>query len=455
MNTLRLLKTSTFQLAAVYMGLFAVSALVMLAFVYWSTIGYMSSQTDSTIEAEIKGLADTYRRGGLQSLTGLVNERMRNDPDRTMLYLFATPDYKPLGGNLPAWPEAIPAGEGWVNFPFTDNGTESTARGRIFGVSGNLRLLVAMDIADLQATESLLMTAYLWGMALALVLALLGGALMSASVTRRIEVINQTSREIMSGRLHQRMPLKGTHDEFDQLASNLNDMLEQIDVLVESVRHVADGVAHDLRTPLTRLRSKLERLSIGPGLDASARQELDRCIDEADGLLQTFSALLRIARIEAGRHEASLVEVDLLELAADACELYQASAEDQGVTLSYDGSPVTLNGDRDLLFQALINLIDNALKYAGTGEVKLKVGKDKRSIFLSVTDQGPGLSEEDRQRVTGRFFRGADSAKISGSGLGLSLVQAVAGMHGARLELENANPGLRITMRFPADEAVG
>ena len=449
MNALRLLKTSTFQLAAVYMGLFAVSALVMLAFVYWSTIGYMSSQTDSTIEAEIKGLADTYRRGGLKSLAGLVNERMANDPDRTMLYLFATNEYKPLGGNLPAWPEAVPTGDGWVNFTLGENGAVSTARGKVFGVRGNLRLLVAMDIAALQATESLLLKAYVWGMALALVLALLGGVLMSASVTRRIETINQASREIMSGRLHRRMPLRGTNDEFDQLASNLNAMLEQIDLLVESVRNVADGVAHDLRTPLTRLRSKLERLAIAPGLNANVRGELDHCIDEADGLLQTFSALLRIARIESGRHEASMVEVDLLELAGDACELYQANAEDQGVVLHCEGTPVTLRADRDLLFQALINLIDNALKYGGQGEVTLEVGSDAQSDFLSVRDRGQGLAEEDRVRVTGRFFRAAESAKIAGSGLGLSLVQAVAGMHGARLELENANPGLRVSLRFP------
>ena len=431
------------------MGLFAVSALVMLAFVYWSTVGYMSSQTDSTIEAEIKGLADTYRRGGLKSLAGLVNERMANDPERNMLYLFATNEYKPLGGNLPGWPEAVPTGDGWVNFTLQENGATSTARGRIFGVRGNLRLLVAMDIAALQATESLLLKAYVWGMALALVLALLGGVLMSASVTRRIETINQTSREIMSGRLHRRMPLRGTNDEFDQLAANLNAMLEQIDLLVESVRNVADGVAHDLRTPLTRLRSKLERLAIGPGLDANVRGELDHCIDEADGLLQTFSALLRIARIESGRHEASMVEVDLLELACDACELYQAHAEEEGVVLNCEGTPVTLRADRDLLFQALINLIDNALKYGGQGQVTLTVGSDTQGDFLSVRDHGPGLAEEDRVRVTGRFFRASESAKIAGSGLGLSLVQAVAGMHGARLDLENADPGLRVSLRFP------
>jgi signal transduction histidine kinase len=436
------------------MGLFAVSALLMLAFVYWSTIGYMSSQTDSTIEAEIKGLADTYRRGGLKSLTGLVNERMANDPDRTMLYLFATAEYKPLGGNLPSWPQAVPTGDGWVNFSLDDDGTTSVARGRIFGVSGNLRLLVAMDIANLQATESLLLKAYVWGMALALVLALLGGFLMSVSVTRRIEAINQTSREIMSGRLHRRMPLRGTNDEFDQLASNLNDMLEQIDLLVESVRNVADGVAHDLRTPLTRLRSKLERLAIGPGLDERVRAELDHCIDEADGLLQTFSALLRIARIESGRHEASIVDVDLLELAGDACELYQANAEEQGMVLKCEGESVILKADRDLLFQALINLIDNALKYGGGGAVVLRVGRDEKGVFLSVRDHGAGLSEEDLARVTGRFFRTADAAKVSGSGLGLSLVKAVAFMHQAKLELENAHPGLRVSLRFPDPLAV-
>jgi len=265
-NALRLLKTSTFQLAAVYIGLFAASVLVMLAFVYWSTIGYMSNQTDSTIDAEILGLAEIYRRGGLPGLTQVIGERIRHDPDRRSLYLFATQDFRPLGGNLPSWPGAITAGEGWVNFTFESESGLKPARGRIFGFAGGLRLLVARDISELESTESLLLKAYVWGMVLALGLALLGGFLMSASVTRRIEAINQTSREIMTGRLHQRMPVHGTDDEFDQLARNLNAMLDQIDTLIESVRHVADGVAHDLRTPLTRLRSRLETLSISPEL---------------------------------------------------------------------------------------------------------------------------------------------------------------------------------------------
>jgi len=447
-NALRLLKTSTFQLAAVYIGLFAVSVLVMLAFVYWSTIGFMSSQTDSTIEAEIQGLAETYRRGGLPGLTQLISERIQNDPDRRSLYLFASPDYRPLGGNLPNWPGTITKEDEWVNFVFESELGAKPARGRVFGFAGGLQLLVARDVSELQATENLLLKAYFWGMVLALGLALLGGFLMSASVTRRIEAINQTSREIVTGRLHQRMPVRGTGDEFDHLATNLNAMLDKIDLLIESVRHVADGVAHDLRTPLTRLRSRLESLSLAPGLESGTRSELESCIEEADGLLNTFSALLRIARIESGRHEGNFVQLDLRELAGDACELYQATAEELGIDLRCQTQPAMVLADRNLLFQALINLVDNALKHAGKGEVTVVVRREPDASVLEVWDQGEGIAEKDRQRVTGRFYRGANAAKVPGSGLGLSLVQAVADMHQAELRLEDAEPGLRVVLRF-------
>ena len=454
MNRASLLHTSTFRLALVYMVLFAGSVLILLGFIYWSTVSYMAEQTDATIRAEITGLAEQYRQRGLNGLEKTISERVERDPNGSSVYLFATPKLQPLAGNLSPWPDATPGPDGWVDFEFKDSGTGGRvfqARARVFVLQDGLHLLVGRDTRELKATQQLITRALLWGVAITLALALLGGVVMSRGMLRRIELINQTSRDIMAGDLSQRIPIRGSDDELDQLAGNLNSMIDEIERLMDGIRHVSDNIAHDLRTPLTRLRNRLEQLQTDLEDSSPYREQVEQGITDADQLLATFAALLRIARIEAGGHTAKFKTVDLAALARDAAELYEALAEEKGLHFSAgieDG--ISLDGDRDLLFQALTNLLDNAIKYTPAGgAVVLELKGSGNTADIAISDSGSGIAEAERDKVGQRFYRLESSRSTPGSGLGLSLVKAVARLHRASLLLEDNKPGLRATLRLP------
>jgi len=443
----RIWHTSTFQFAALYMAIFAGSVVLLLGLVYWSTAGFMARQTDETIEIEITGLEEQYRQRGLNGLARVISERMRADPNGSAIYLFAGPDYAPLAGNLEAWPSLTADTDGWVNFARRDaRGEDVPARAQLFLLRGGLHLLVGRDVRDFVRTEALIRRGLGWGLALSVALGLLGGLLMSRRVNQRLEVINRTSREIMGGDLSRRIPDRGTGDEFDQLSHQLNAMLARIEDGMQGVRHVADNVAHDLRTPLSRLRARLEILRAEA---ASPSPDIDDCIAEADRLLTTFNALLRIARIESGGRAARRTTVGLDRLVLDAVDLYQALADEREVTLETEVKAASVEGDRDQLFQALANLIDNGLKYTPAGgRLRVAVLEADREICLEVRDDGPGIPDEHKERVTRRFYRLDAARGETGNGLGLSLVAAVAQQHGARLEFADANPGLAVRLIF-------
>ncbi len=437
------------------MALFAGSALLLLGFIYWSTVAFMANQTDATIEAEIVGLAEQYRERGLNGLVGTIAERLERDPESSSVYLLASPSYTPLAGNLTGWPDVGPTQAGWLTFEFKDpraGGRVFHARARPFILEGGLHLLVGRDTRELKATQQLIVRALLWGLAITVALALVGGITMSRSTVRRIEEINQTSREIMSGDLSRRVPTTGTADDFDQLAANLNAMLDEIERLMGGVRQVSDNVAHDLRTPLTRLRNRLEQLRSELGDTSPHKEHVERSIADADQLLSTFGALLRIARIEAGGHRPDRVPVDLGTLVQDAAELYEALAEEKRLNVDASlASSATIQGDRDLLFQAVTNLLDNAVKYTPEGgRVALEVKRTEDAVDVTVSDSGSGIPAEERDKVLQRFYRLERSRRAPGSGLGLSLVAAVARMHHAALLLEDNAPGLKATLRFLA-----
>ena len=451
MNPLRLIRTSTFQLAWWYMGIFGASALVLIGVVWWTTVGYLEQQTNATIAAEVTGLVEQYRQRGPLGLQALIRQRVATSTGVPTLYLFADRERQPLAGNLDAWPAGESDTEGWYNFTrIAESGRHISVRGQVFVMSDGRRLLVAQDQSRLEATRLLINQAFLWALGGGLVLALLGGFLMSYSVMRRIEAINRASREIMTGRLQRRMPLRGINDEFDQLSGNLNAMLDRIDSLIEGVKSVADNIAHDLRTPLTRLRGRLENLTGRPGLDDEVRGELNSAMTEADHLLATFRALLRIARLESGTHDREWSEIDLHGLLQDAWELYQAVGEEKDIAVHLGRASGHLRGDRDLLFQALSNLLDNAIKYSPPGsEVTLDATEDPEAVTLSVADRGPGIPAVEHEKVLDRFYRSASVTGIPGSGLGLALVNAIAKQHGGQLQLSDNTPGLRVTLRLP------
>jgi signal transduction histidine kinase len=451
-----LLRTSTFRLALVYMVLFAGSVLILLGFIYWSTVTYMAEQTDATIHAEITGLAEQYRQRGLNGLEKTISERMEHDPDGSSVYLIASPSRQPLAGNLSPWPDVTPAADGWLEFEFQDAGADGRvfqARARAFMLQDGLHLLVGRDTRELKATQQLITRALLWGIAITLALALLGGVVMSRGMMRRIELINQASRNIMAGDLSQRIPIRGSGDELDQLAGNLNRMIDEIERLMDGIRHVSDNIAHDLRTPLTRLRNRLEQLQIDLDDNSPHREQVEQGLTDADQLLTTFAALLRIARIEAGGHAVKFERVDLAEMAHDAAELYEALAEEKRLRFSVQvDDAISIDGDRDLLFQALINLLDNAVKYTPAGgEVSLGLQRSGKTVDINVSDTGIGIAEDERGKVGQRFYRLESSRSTPGSGLGLSLVKAVARLHHAELLLEDNAPGLKATLRLPIE----
>jgi signal transduction histidine kinase len=300
---------------------------------------------------------------------------------------------------------------------------------------------------ELDATRGLIVRAIAWGLAITVMMALAGGVMLSRRTMRRLEAINETSRQIMRGDLSRRIPTRSTDDDFDQLADNLNGMLDTIEQLMEEVRRVTDNVAHDLRTPLTRLRNRLEDLQ---GANPSDAGKVEAALADADGLLATFNALLRIANIESGRRRAAFESISLDQVVHDVAELYEPLAEEKEQKLEVSVSEnVQVRGDRDLLFQAFANLLDNAIKYTPRGgSIRLSLEEDASGPRIRIIDSGPGIPENSREQVFKRFFRLEQSRHTPGNGLGLSLVEAVARLHQANIEL-GGEPGLDVSLAFP------
>ncbi|MGK2740215.1 ATP-binding protein [Tepidicaulis sp. LMO-SS28] len=450
-----LLKTSTFRLAVIYLALFVTSVIALLGYIYWNTAGFLARQTDQAVEAEIQGLAEQYSQGGLPLLVHTVIQRSR-DP-RQSLYLVLDARGNVLAGNLDSKPTALQDAEGYVEFSYqrrTMEGVERhAARARYIELPEGFFLLVGRDVEELRNIERLITTSLVWAVALTLALGLVGGLVMSRNMLARLDDINRTSREIMRGDLGQRIPVSGTGDELDQLASNLNNMLEQIEALMMGMREVTDNVAHDLRSPLNRLRNRLEVTLMKSASEEDYRVVLQRTIEEADYLLTTFNALLSIARAEAGSARDGMADVNLSALVQDVAELYEPVAEEAGQALHAEVEEgLRLFANREVLSQAIANLIDNAIKHGRSteeGAVTVSAARTQNRIMLTVADNGPGIPESDRSRVLERFVRLETSRNTPGSGLGLSLAAAAARLHGGRIALSDNKPGLCVTLSLP------
>ncbi len=445
----------------VYVTLFIISALLLLAFIFFYTVNYMAQQTDATIEVEIAGLEEQYKVGGITGLTRLIQERIGQKPTGSGLILLADQNLNALVGNLSRWPDASETSDGWLNFILEDKdfGEESThkARARRFRLLGGFYLLVGRDLHDLEMSQRAIAKTLSSSLAVAAVLALIGGLAMTRSLIRRIEAINQTSNEIMNGDLSRRIPTNHTGDDFDQLSENLNHMLDRIEMLMEGVRRVSDNIAHDLRTPLARLRNHLDEVHKQSIKSGGETECIEQAVREADELLNTFNALLRIARIEYENRIEHFTWVDLAELVRSVVELYEPLVEEKNQQLDvYLVEQIKVHVDRELISQAIANLLDNAVKYApAKGQIEIRVTRDEEQIQLIVADSGPGIPLAERSNVFQRFYRLESSRSSPGNGLGLSLVHAVASLHNIELRLESNNPGLRVLMDFPQqDEAV-
>lgn len=449
-----MLRTQAFRIVLIYLFVFAASATMLVGFTYWNTGRALDAQTDQTIKAEIVGLAEQYQRQGARGLTDVIINRSIHGG--LGLYLLADARGNPIAGNLDEWPRMYAASHGYIEFDY-ERHIQNTlvarrARGQVFRLNGgNYRLLVARDVNERQLTKRLFTTTLPWSVGLMLLFGTIGGALISRNMLKRLETINHTSAEIIAGDFSRRIPILGTKDEFDALAANLNRMLERIERLMKGMREVVDSVAHDLRTPLTRLRMRLEEMQNHIASDSPYAADIDGAILETDRLISTFNALLLIAEADSGSARGTMAEMNLATVAADMVEFYEPLAEEKNVVISLAPSaPAIIEGNLSLVSQALANLIDNAIKYTPAGgKISVSVAAKPQGVELTVADTGPGIPAPDRERVLQRFVRLEKSRNSPGTGLGLSLVDAVARLHEARLTLSDNGPGLRAAVLFP------
>ena len=453
MRAPRIFLTLAFRIVAVYLTVFAISAAAIVGFTYWNTARALNAQTDQIVEADISGLAERYQRFGLAGLTDAIVNRSAHGG--AALYLLSDSDKHPIVGNLDTWPELAQAGGDNVEFDYErrvgSRSEQRRARGREFALTGGFQLLVARDIAERYQTEKLFSTTLPYTVLLMVLLGLAGGIVISRNFLARLDLINRTSREIMAGDLSRRLPLGQGGDEFDTLARNLNRMLERTERLMRGMRDVTDSIAHDLRTPLNRLRNRLEGVLHWIDPESKAGTEIEAAVGETDRLIGTFNALLLIAEAEAGVAREAMAPVDLRVIVEGVAELYAPLAEEKDISLTItpSGSAI-VQCNQSLVSQALANLIDNAIKYTPSGgHVTILVEDTPAGIALRVADSGPGIPPEDRNRVLERFVRLEASRHSPGTGLGLSLVAAVARLHDAKLELADNKPGLKASLLFP------
>ncbi len=456
-KTTRLLRTSTFRLSLLYVCLFGASVLVLLAFIYWTTVRVIDEQTEATIEAEVRGLAEQYRARGIRQLVAVIEERSGPFGDSDSIYLLADPGFRPLAGNLSAWPrEAIGMEGGWVEISARRaSGEEArgTLRAHTFVLPGDFRLLVGRDPRGRADFEDLILESLGGALGITLVLGLLGGLVMSRRMLRRVDAVRETGQRIVRGDLSRRMPVTGVGDEFDRLSITVNEMLDEIETLMTGLRTVTDSVAHDLRSPLTRLKSRLElALRDGPGEGQGHRAALERAIAETDGILRTFATLMEIARAESGKAGIAMAPLDLRAAVADVVELYAPLAEEKGLAIEAALDDVgAVTGHGQFLSQLVANLLDNALGYTAEGRIRVGLTREvSGAVRLTVEDSGPGIPPAERERVLQRFVRLDSSRSSGGSGLGLSLVAGVASLHRAALVLdESPLGGLLVCVSFP------
>lgn len=451
----RLLKSAGFRFALLFAAMFTLAAVALVAVLWWATAGALDRQTDTAIRADALALAERWREAGAAGLAETIEERLAVDVENDVIYLLVdAQSNRRLAGNLDRWPVAG-SDTPWFRMRVLHDGLSAEARLHRLDLPG-LRLLIGRDETERQQLRRLLTEGVFWASGAIIAFAMAGAWLLRRALQARMGPAFATTAAIAGGDLSSRVPLSGREDEFDRLAQTLNIMLDRIGTLMEGVRGVSDAIAHDLRTPIARARAKLEdALAAAP--DAHAlRAVLEQGIADLDNITRIFQALLRIAEAEAGARRAAFAPFDLVPVLADAAELYEAEAEARGQRLTTDLPPrLVLVGDRDLLLQAVANLLDNAIKFnVPGGAVRVLLRAEGRGVAVIVEDSGPGLSPEDRDHAGERFFRADKARATQGSGLGLSLVLAVAHLHGGSMSLEDVQPGeplpgLRVTLHLP------
>jgi signal transduction histidine kinase len=463
----KLLRTTAFRFSLLYFGLFAATAAASVGYIYWRTNVLLATQLATSIQAEIRNLEQQYRQGGPEQLRRAIAER--SDTPGNSLYLLADAEGRHLSGNLKAVSEELWNASGEVAFFYrrsVDQRVEERfAFAVIFRLANGYRLIVGRDIEDRREFGNVVRSALLLTLAGMAVTGLGGGLLIGRSFLRRIETMTQANRTIMAGDLSRRIPLTGSQDEFDRLAASLNAMLQRIEELIAGFKEVSDNIAHDLKTPLTRLRNRVEAALRDQGNPQSHRGALQATIEDADELIKTFDALLSIARLEAGASSTQEESFDLSAMVRGVCDLYEPLAEETGIDLKLNGQAgIMVSGRHQLLAQAVANVLDNAVKYGAAeagamngahGEITVSVLPKGDVAQIIIADRGPGIPQQDRDRVFKRFVRLEASRSQPGSGLGLSLAAAVAHLHGGELILLDNAPGLKAVFSLKRQHGAG
>jgi signal transduction histidine kinase len=446
----RIFRTSSFRLTLLYAALFSVSVVVLFAVIYWTTSFYMMGQLDSAIESDLAELQEALESSGPARLAQTIKDRVSEMPAGPMVYLLQDARGKVLAGNLPPLPPARGIVDLELPSPVAGAPYLHVIRGHGACLPGGDYLLVGADAHPLEEVHEWILRAFGWGLVATLLLAFGGGALMSGSLLRRVEAISRTAREIMEGKLSRRIATRGADDEFDHLAASLNAMLDRTEASIEGMRQVSNDIAHDLRTPLTRLRHRLELAQRHAQSPDELRAAIDRSIADTEAILDTFGALLRIAEIESGARRSEFAQLDLSELLHTVLEVYQPTAEKKCQHLAVDiANGLHVFGDRELLTQMFANLIENAMRHSPPrAHIALTAMRTNRGIELILADNGSGIPVPEREKVFRRFYRLEASRTTAGSGLGLSLVAAVAALHDAPIELGDNEPGLRVRLLF-------
>jgi signal transduction histidine kinase len=457
----KLMRATAFRLTLVYLLIFIIFAVSLLGYFALNTRRLITDQITNRVNLEVNALREQYETGGIRRLVTILDLRARRPG--SSVYLLTTPSGEGLAGNVSSLEPGVLDHPGWFESSYrrieSPEDSEHRALVRVVEMPGGFRLLVGRDLEERERIYAIIANAGRWSIALVVVLGLGGGFFVSRRVLKRIDAMTDKAQTIMAGDLAGRLPIAGTGDELDRLADNLNAMLERIEGLMGGLKEVSDNIAHDLKTPLTRLRNRCEQALRGVRGEAEYRAVLESTIAESDDLIRTFDALLMIARAESGHARDNMVEFDAAAIARDVGELYEPLADEKGVALKVDAAAeAPVRGNRELISQALANLIDNAIKYAvpesdklngAPAEIVVKADAESDRITLTVADHGPGIAAADRGRVVERFVRLEQSRSQPGSGLGLSLASAVARLHGGELKLEDNEPGLKSIIALP------
>ncbi len=463
-----LLRTTAVRLSALYLLLFLLSAMALFFYMTNLSVNFLTAQTQKALLDEVTGITASYERGGIPMLVRSIDRRSRQPG--AFLYLIADPAGRILAGNVESLEPGVLNISGMSDRPFTymrygeqENAGQHKAIAIVLAMPNGMRVLVGRDLSEPELFRDIMRRALVLALGIMAVGAFLIWYFVGRRALLRLKQVSTSSQRIMAGDLGERLPVSGSGDEFDRLSLNLNAMLGRIEELNDGLKHVSDNIAHDLKTPLTRLRNKAEATLSGARENSDYRAALEDIIAESDQLIRTFNAILMISRLEAGYSSETMEVLPVNPILQDVCELYEPVAEDAGLRLVTElDEDISLRINRELVGQTISNLIDNAIKYAQPDQnhnddgdlpsITVAMKRDGEQVLISVADQGAGIPEDMREQATERFVRLEESRTQPGSGLGLSLVKAVMKLHGGSLKLEDNQPGLRVVLAFPVPD---